>query len=261
MKFVVKIGGAAIDEAATLKKCARAVADLAAQGHKVAVVHGGGAALTRLLAKLGKKAEFINGLRVTDADTRDAALMVLAGQVNKKLVAAIGAEGPAAIGLCGGDGRSFLARKKTPQGVDLGFVGEIISMDPRWIEALWAAGGIPVISSLAIGADNEYYNVNADQMAAGCAAGCKAEALVFLTDVPGVKGADGVVMPRLLAAQVPDLEKAGVIKGGMLPKLQACRDALDGGTGRVQILPSAQADLLPGFTAGPLNSGTEVTLK
>ncbi len=244
MKFVVKIGGAAIDDAPTLKKCSRAVADLAAQGHQVAVVHGGGAALTRLLAKLGKKAEFINGLRVTDAETRDAALMVLAGQVNKTLVAAICAEGPAAIGLCGGD---------------LGFVGEIVSMDPRWIEALWAAGGIPVISSLALGADNEYYNVNADQMAAGCAAGCKAEALVFLTDVPGVKGGDGAVMPRLAASQIPDLEKAGVIKGGMLPKLQACRDALAGGTGRVQILPSAQADLLPGFTSGQLESGTEVT--
>lgn len=259
MKFVVKIGGAAIDDAPTLKKCSRAVADLAAQGHQVAVVHGGGAALTRLLARLGKKAEFINGLRVTDAETRDAALMVLAGLVNKTLVAAICAEGPAAIGLCGGDGRAFLARKKTPEGADLGFVGEIVSMDPRWIEALWAAGGIPVISSLALGADNEYYNVNADQMAAGCAAGCKAEALVFLTDVPGVKGADGAVMPRLAASQVPDLEKAGVIKGGMLPKLQACRDALAGGTGRVQILPSVQADLLPGFAAGPLASGTEVT--
>jgi len=258
MRFVVKIGGAAIDDAVTLKKCSRAVAALAAQGHSVAVVHGGGAALTRVLAQLGKKAEFINGLRVTDAQTRDVALMVLAGQVNKKLVASICAEGPAAIGLCGGDGRAFLARKKTPQGVDLGFVGEIVSVDPRWIEALWEKGGIPVISSLALGADNEYYNVNADQMAASCAAGCKAEALVFLTDVPGVKGADGAVMPKLSAAQIPALEQAGVIKGGMLPKLQACRDALAGGVGRVRILPSALAEVLPGFEAGTIENGTEV---
>ena len=260
MKLVVKIGGAAIDDAATLKKCARAVAALAAQGHSVAVVHGGGAALTRVLAQLGLKAEFINGLRVTDAATRDVALMVLAGQVNKKLVASLCAEGPAAIGLCGGDGRAFLARKKAPQGADLGFVGEIVTVDPRWILALWKEGGIPVISSLALGADNEYYNVNADQMAAACAAGCKAGALVFLTDVPGVKGADGAVLPRLSTAQIPALEKAGVIQGGMLPKLQACRDALAGGVGRVRILPSVQADLLPGFEAGGIQSGTEVTL-
>jgi len=260
MRLVVKIGGAAIDDAATLKKCSRAVAALAAQGHKLAVVHGGGAALTRTLAQLGREAKFINGLRVTDAETRDVALMVLAGQVNKKLVAAICAEGPAAIGLCGGDGRAFVARKKTPQGVDLGFVGEIVSMDPRWVEALWEKGGIPVISSLALGADNEYYNVNADQMAAGCAAGCKAELLVFLTDVPGVKGADGAVLPRLSAADIPALESSGVIKGGMLPKLQACRDALAGGVGRVRILPSARADLLPGLQDGKGESGTEVTL-
>lgn len=259
MRFVVKIGGAAIDDAATLKKCAAAVAALAGQGHKVAVVHGGGAALTRTLAQLGKEAKFINGLRVTDAQTRDTALMVLAGQVNKKLVASICAEGPAAIGLCGGDGRSFRARKTMPQGVDLGYVGEIISVDPRWIEALWKEGGIPVISSLALGDDNEYYNVNADQMASACAAGCKAEALVFLTDVPGVKGADGAVLPRLSAAEIPALEQAGVIKGGMLPKLQACRDALKGGAGRVRILPSVRADLLPGFAADGIDCGTEVT--
>ncbi|HNW44336.1 MAG TPA: acetylglutamate kinase [Elusimicrobiales bacterium] len=260
MRLVVKIGGAAIDDAPTLKKCAAAAAALAAQGHSLAVVHGGGAALTRTLAQLGREAKFINGLRVTDAATRDVALMVLAGQVNKKLVAALSAEGPAAIGLCGGDGRAFTARKITPKGADLGFVGEIVSVDPRWIEALWGAGGVPVISSLALGADNEYYNVNADQMAAACAAGCKAEALIFLTDVPGVKGAAGTVLPRLSAAEIPAMEAAGVIKGGMLPKLQACRDALKGGVGRVRILPSARADLLPGFETGKTDGGTEVTL-
>jgi acetylglutamate kinase len=259
MRLVVKIGGAAIDDAATLRKCSQAVAALSAQGHSVAVVHGGGAALTSMLARLGMETEFINGLRVTDAQTRDVALMVLAGQVNKKLAASICAEGPAAIGLCGGDGRAFLARKKTPQGADLGFVGEIVSVDARWIEALWEKGGIPVISSLALGADNEYYNVNADQMAASCATGCKAGALVFLTDVPGVKGADGTVLPRLSAAQIPAMERTGVIRGGMLPKLQACRDALAGGVGRVRILPAARADLLPGFQSGETEGGTEVS--
>ena len=163
MKLVVKIGGAALDDATLRKKCARAVAELIAEGHNVAVVHGGGKALTRTLAQLGKKTEFINGLRVTDAETRDVAVMVLAGAVNKQLVAAIAAEGVPALGLCGGDGMSFMARKKV-NGVDLGYVGEISSFDGRWIEAIWATGGVPVLSSIALGSDGEYYNINADQI-------------------------------------------------------------------------------------------------
>ncbi len=143
MKLVVKIGGAALEDKALLKKCAQAVADLAAEGHKVAVVHGGGKALTQTLARMGKESTFVNGLRVTDSDTRDVALMVLAGRVNKQLVAAITATGQAAVGLCGGDGAAFLARKKKTKGADLGFVGEISSVDSRWIEAIWDNDGIP----------------------------------------------------------------------------------------------------------------------
>jgi acetylglutamate kinase len=152
----------------------------------VAVVHGGGSALTQMLKRLGKQSEFIGGLRVTDAETRDVALMVLGGIVNKKLVAAIQSAGMPAVGFCGGDGMTFRARRK-PRGNDLGFVGEICYAEPCWIEALWQQGGIPVIASLALGADGEYYNVNADEMAAACAAACHANALIFLTDVPGVK--------------------------------------------------------------------------
>jgi len=110
--IVVKIGGGAIEDAATLRKCARSIAELAQDGHRVAVVHGGGSALTQMLNRLGKESEFVNGLRVTDAETRDVALMVLGGMINKKLVASIGAAGKAAVGLCGGDGTSFRARKK-----------------------------------------------------------------------------------------------------------------------------------------------------
>ncbi|MCX5794783.1 MAG: acetylglutamate kinase [Elusimicrobia bacterium] len=260
MRLVVKIGGAAIDDDQTLKACARSVAGLAGLGHQVLVVHGGGAALTRLLVRLGKQARFIDGLRVTDAETRDAALMVLAGSVNKRLVAAILAEGRPALGFCGGDGAAFRARRKTHLGGDLGFVGEITDVDPRWIEALWAAGAVPVISTLALGPDFEYYNVNADQMAAAAAAGCKADALVFLTDVAGVKGPDGAVIASLATAQIPGLVAAGVIKGGMLPKLQACQDALKGGVSRVRILPSARAESLPGLPGGAVKDGTEVRL-
>jgi acetylglutamate kinase len=261
MRIVVKIGGAALEAQDTLHKCAHAVAELAAEGHQVAVVHGGGKALTRTLAQLGKESNFINGLRVTDSETRDVALMVLAGRVNKSLVAAVSAEGQAAVGMCGGDGLAFRARKKPTNGCDLGFVGEISRVEPRWIEAIWAYGAVPVISSLALGNDGQYYNINADQMACACAIACQANALVFLTDVPGVKGADGAIIRWLKVGQIAALRESSVISGGMLPKLEACTQALRRGVGRVRILPAAEADVLPQFYFSKIDSGTEVTVQ
>src|SRR5271157_3171192 len=163
MRYVVKLGGAGLEVPELLSGCVRAITDLVRDGNQVAVVHGGGVQLTRMLKALGKQSEFINGLRVTDAETRDVALMVLGGKVNKGLVAALGALGLPAVGLTGGDGLLFRARKKrtTP---DLGFVGEIVASDSRWIEAIWNLNGVPVISSMALGFDGEYYNVNADEM-------------------------------------------------------------------------------------------------
>jgi len=257
LRGVVKIGGAALDDRATLQKCARALAELAKDGHQIAVVHGGGSALTRTLARFGKSSTFVNGLRVTDAETRDLAIMVLAGIVNKSLVAAVGAAGQPAMGLCGGDGLAFRARKKNAD-CDLGYVGEIAYVEPRWIEAIWESGGIPVISSIALGTDGEYYNINADQMAAACAVACHADALIFLTDVPGVKDADGSVMQWLPIKQIPDLVRDSVIAGGMLPKLEACGHALQHGVGRVRILPAEQAHVLPQFYFSRLDCGTEV---
>jgi acetylglutamate kinase len=259
VKIVVKIGGAALEDAATLRKCARAIAELAQDGHRVAAVHGGGSALTRMLQQLGRKSEFVDGLRVTDAETRDVALMVLGGLVNKKLVAAIQAAGMPAVGFCGGDGMSFRARKKFVRGCDLGFVGEICFAEPCWIEALWQQGGIPVLASLALGADGEYYNVNADEMAAACAAACHANALIFLTDVPGVKNAEGTVIPWLNTKQAEDLAAGAIVSGGMLPKLAACKQALKEGVGRVRILPATEVETLPQFYLTKIESGTEVT--
>ena len=259
MTIVIKIGGAALEDAAILRKCARAIAELAQDGHRVAVVHGGGSALTRVLKQLGKQSEFVAGLRVTDAETRDVALMVLGGLVNKKLVAAIQAAGMPAIGFCGGEGMTFRARRKQVQGKDLGFVGEICFAEPCWIEALWQQGGIPVLASLALGADGEYYNVNADEMAAACAAACHANALIFLTDVPGVKDAEGTVIPWLSTSQAEDLAANSIIAGGMLPKLEACKKALRQGVGRVRILPATEAEALPQFYFAKLDCGTEVT--
>ena len=257
MKYVIKLGGAGLENPTLLAGCVRAIADLVQDGNQVAVVHGGGIQLTKTLAQLGKKSEFINGLRVTDAETRDAALMVLAGKVNKSLVAALGAVGQPAIGVSGGDGLMFRARKKRTD-PDLGFVGEIAASDPRWIESIWQLHGVPVISSMALGFDGEYYNINADEMAAACATACKADALVFLTDVPGVKGASGEVMRWLSIDQIAEMAKSAVISGGMLPKLSACREALLHGVKRVRILPADAASVLPDLCTSRVAQGTEV---
>ena len=257
MKYVVKLGGAGLETPSLLEGCTRAIVELVRDGHQVAVVHGGGVQLTRTLKALGKQSEFINGLRVTDAETRDVALMVFAGKVNKGLVAALGALGLPAVGLTGGDGLLFRARKKrtTP---DLGFVGEIVASDPRWIEAIWHLNGVPVLSSMALGFDGEYYNINADEMAAACAIACRADALVFLTDVPGVKGATGEVLRWLSIDQIAEMAKSAVISGGMLPKLSACREALLNGVKRVRILPAEAAGSLPALCSSRVAYGTEV---
>jgi acetylglutamate kinase len=257
MKYVVKLGGAGLENPSLLEGCVRAIAELVRDGNQVAVVHGGGVQLTRTLKALGKQSEFIAGLRITDAETRDVALMVLAGKVNKGLVAALGALGQPAVGLSGGDGLIFRARKKRTV-PDLGFVGEIASSDPRWIEAIWHLNGVPVISSMALGFDGEYYNVNADEMAAACASACHADALVFLTDVPGVKGPDGEVLRWLSIDQIAEMAKSAIITGGMLPKLSACREALLNGVKRVRILPAEAASHLPDLCSSRVAQGTEV---
>jgi acetylglutamate kinase len=257
MKYVVKLGGAGLESPELLEACTRAIADLVRDGNQVAVVHGGGVQLTRMLKALGKQSEFIAGLRVTDAETRDVALMVLAGKVNKGLVAALGSLGQPAVGMSGGDGLLFRARKKRTA-PDLGYVGEIVSSDPRWIEAIWQLGGVPVISSMALGFDGEYYNINADEMAAACAIACHADALVFLTDVPGVKGATGEVLRWLSIDQIAEMAKNAVISGGMLPKLSACREALLNGVKRVRILPAEAASFLPDLCSSRVAQGTEV---
>ncbi len=257
MKFVIKLGGATIESKELLWQCGKAIADLVTYGNRVAVVHGGGTQLTQTLARMGKESQFISGLRVTDEETRDTALMVLAGRVNKSLVAAIGSHGQSAVGLSGGDGHVFRARKKKTN-PDLGFVGEIAAADPRWLDAIWTMNAVPVISSIALGFDGEYYNINADEMAAACAICTDADNLVFLTDVPGVKDANGNVMRWLTLAQISELEQQRIVFGGMLPKLNACREALMHGVKRVRILPAESAARLPDLCSTRIEDGTEV---
>jgi len=172
-------------------------------------------------------------------------------------VAALGALGVPAIGLSGGDGLLFRARKKRTA-PDLGYVGEIAASDPRWLDAIWHLNGVPVISSMALGFDGQYYNVNADEMAAACAIVCHADALVFLTDVPGVKGVSGEVLRWLSIDQIAEMTKTAVITGGMLPKLNACREALLNGVKRVRIIPANAASSLPDLCSSRVAFGTEV---
>jgi len=260
LKLVIKIGGALLDDPALVERWAQCVSSLVQHGHSVAVVHGGGGALTRTLKQMGKESQFINGLRVTDAETRDAALMVLAGIINKRLVAALGKLGQPAIGICGGDGLSFRAHKRQETGADLGFVGEIASVNSVWLQTIWQHGAVPVIASVALGFDGEYYNVNADQMASACAVACGAQLLAFLTDVPGVWNESREVIPRLSSTDIQSLRDAGVVQGGMLPKLEACKRALSGGVPAVHILPGTQLEALTAGLAGqePISVGTEL---
>jgi acetylglutamate kinase len=256
MKLVIKIGGAALEDKEVVSTFAKTIPSLIREGHKLMIVHGGGAALSRTLKQLGCETSFVNGLRVTDSQTRDVAVMVLAGQLNKQLVASIGEAGQPAIGLCGGDLRMVLASKKKQP--DLGYVGEICSVDAQWITRFWDAGVVPVVSSLALGFDGEYYNVNADQMASAFAVACDADALVYLTDVAGVKDAAGMVLRWLDVNAIAEMVQQATVSGGMLPKLEACTSALKKGVTRVRILPAARAEVLPGFFTHPIDCGTEV---
>jgi acetylglutamate kinase len=257
MTIVVKIGGAALDDAAVVERLAQSIGALIEDGHRVAIVHGGGVALSRTLLRMGLESTFVRGLRVTDAQTRDVALMVLAGLLNKKLVAALSKAGQAALGLCGGD--LGLVRSYRRRGVDdLGYVGEICSVESRWFDTLWDKGAVPVIASIALGFDGEYHNVNADAMATACAIACKAQALVFLTDVPGVKDVEGEVIRWLDAQTISAMVERETVTGGMLPKLEACTRAKRHGIERVRIMPASNVELLPAVFTQRIDSGTEV---
>jgi acetylglutamate kinase len=236
VRLVVKFAGALLEQPAEALYQSRAqqVAELARQGHKVLVVHGGGPTFTRTLARLGIESRFVEGLRVTDPETRDVALMVLGGLLNKQLAATISASGQPALGISAGDGACFLAEPLNhPAG--LGFVGELSGVNVKFIESLWTAGLVPVAACLGLGPNGQIYNINADQMAAGCAGYLHADRLIYLTDVPGVLDGDDV-METIECDEIEELVKANKVSGGMVLKLDACRRALAAGVGDVQIV-------------------------
>jgi len=245
-RTVIKLGGSVLVDADLRRNLIAQIAELKGEGGELILVHGGGKQIATLLDWLQIESRFHDGLRVTDRPARDAAQMVLAGQVGKNLVAELAKIEVTAASIAGGDGLSFLAEKMNAEdGTDLGYVGRIVKTNDRLITALLNVGVTPVVACLALGiSDCEYYNVNGDQMAAAVAAGCKADNLVFVTDVGGVRDERGEQIAELDRSRINDLLASGVATGGMRPKLRACLEALEAGVGRILIIGAAQEDSL-----------------
>ncbi|MBS0504952.1 MAG: acetylglutamate kinase [Proteobacteria bacterium] len=244
--FVVKYGGHAMSDPAAAQQFAQDIVLLKAVGIDPVVVHGGGPQIGSMLKKLGVQSEFVNGLRVTDEQTADVAEMVLSGAINKEIVAHIGQAGGKAVGISGKDGRLVQARKLDHRvydaerdehlSVDLGFVGEPVAVDITLIEHLELAGMIPVVAPIGIGADGETYNINADTMAGAIAAALGAKRLFLLTDVAGVLDKQGELLTDLVPDDIARLQADGTISGGMIPKLETCLSAVQGGVDAAVIL-------------------------
>lgn len=258
MKLVIKIGGQALEEPAGRREIARQVATLSRAGHRLVVVHGGGKLLTETLTRLGIPTEFHNGLRVTDAASRDVALMVLAGIVNKQWVAELEAQGQPALGICGGDGGLVVARKlvvgSNGSRKDLGFVGRPRKVNPRILQLAWKKGIVPVVASLAPGPKGEYFNINADDFAAALAQELKADRLVYLTESGGVWDADQRLLPLVKVGEIGRLIRTGVVRDGMIPKLRSCARTLAREVGEIDLLPPA----VPGALLEAVRAGNQI---
>ena len=237
MKTVIKLAGALLEDDATVRALARQIAALAQQGHEILVVHGGGRLFTATLKRMGIESNFVAGLRVTDRETRDVAVMVFAGLLNKRLASAISAEGAPAVGISAADAACFRAEPMVHNEVEgrLGFVGYLTGLNNSFIESLWREGVVPVAPCLGLGPDNELYNINADHMAAACAEYLGADRLIYLTDVAGVLDGDKV-LSAVTWEDIERLVQSRVVSGGMVLKLEAAKRALEGGVREVQIV-------------------------
>jgi acetylglutamate kinase len=241
--IVIKYGGNAMTDDKLKRSFAEDVVLLKLVGLNPVVVHGGGPQIEQLLSRVGKKGEFVQGMRVTDADTMDIVEMVLAGQVNKEIVELINTAGGRAVGLTGQDGGLIRAKKLlVPAGqdsdakVDIGQVGDIQSIDPGIISTLNGAGFIPVIAPIGSGSDGETYNINADVVAGKVAEILRAEKLVLLTNTAGVLDKQGQLLTGLSAKRIDELFADGTISGGMLPKIASALDAAKAGVNSVHII-------------------------
>ena len=248
MRVVIKFAGALLEDEALVRELAGHVATLAKHGHEILVVHGGGRAFTATLKRMGMESKFVSGLRVTDGETRDAAVMVFGGLLNKRLAGAISAAGQPAVGISAADASCFTAAPLVHNDVEggLGYVGYLTAVNTPFLESLWREKLLPVASCLGLGDDGELYNINADHMAAASAEFIGADQLIYLTDVAGVLDGDKV-LSEISCTQMGQLVESRVVSGGMVLKLEAAKRALEGGVRQVHIVGGnlAAATLAP----------------
>jgi acetylglutamate kinase len=247
MKLFVKLGGTLLENSASRLSLAQQIATQHRMNSFVVVVHGGGKQMTRFLEERAVPNEFVEGLRISSPAVIDAVLKVFAGSVNHELVATLVAASAPAVGLSGIDANLTECTLVNPA---LGQVGRPVATKTRLFDTLCQGGYLPVVACVGGDAKGNVYNVNGDQMATSLAAGWKADRLFFLTDVEGVRGADGQRIPRLTRAQAEQLIADGVATGGMLAKLRAAREALDGGVHEVRILLGTETNVIARALAG-----------
>ena len=266
--IVVKYGGHAMVDEGLKRNFALDIILMKYVGMNPIVVHGGGPQIGDFLKRLSIETEFVDGMRVTDKQTMDVVEMVLVGKVNKEIVSLINRNGGHAVGLSGKDGRLITARKmkylkdkgadQPPEIIDIGMVGEITSVDKRVISSLIASGFIPIIAPVGAGKEGETYNINADLVAGHIAAALEARKLILLTDTEGVLSKENELISSLKMQEVGELLTDGTIKGGMIPKINCCLEALSGGVRKTHIIDGRKdhAMLLEIFTKGGV--GTEI---
>ncbi|WP_297520389.1 acetylglutamate kinase [uncultured Clostridium sp.] len=236
--MVVKYGGNAMKNETLKEAVIKDIILMSCVGIKVILVHGGGPDINKVLKKVGKESEFINGLRYTDKETMEVVQMVLAGKVNKELVALINKNGGNAIGLCGIDGNMMKSEKKIAE-VDLGYVGDIVEINSKVILDALKNNYISVVATVAQGLDGNIYNVNADTAASKIAAAINAEKIILLTDVPGLMldiEDNDTLISNIDKKNLYKLIDDNIIKGGMIPKIECCMDALEHGVGKAHII-------------------------
>ncbi|MCK5553074.1 MAG: acetylglutamate kinase [Deltaproteobacteria bacterium] len=244
--IVIKYGGNAMIDENLKKSFGLDVVLMRYIGLNPVIVHGGGPQIGKVLDRMGKKTEFVEGMRVTDSETMDVVEMVLVGKVNKEIVGLINRHGGKAVGLSGKDGQLLLAKKMNvyrrrgngspPEAVDIGMVGEVKSVNPSIISAMEEGHFIPVIAPVGVGEEGEGYNINADLVAGKVASALKAEKLILLTDVPGIMDEGDRLIQTLDIGSARELLEKKVIVGGMIPKVQCCLDALEAGVVKTHII-------------------------